>query len=230
VAGTCYISKNRYLSIDPTTNYPGAVALRVELTNSADYPAALGRSWWVGEPRCLDAVTGDQVDPAPNLYCRGASLFGWVSELVAAPVTRVWREKPVHVSGCGIVPACGYEVRSSADGGAHVSPPLAIATARDPDGDAQSWGDVTGGPVPGMAGLWLAPEGATNFGDVGNAIRAFEGRTEDTGAPPRPWVDVESNNVINLSDVQFIISAFEGTAYADIADLPFIGVHPVDCP
>ena len=66
--------------------------------------------------------------------------------------------------------------------------------------------------------------------DVGNAIRTFENLTEDTGFPPRVRVDVEINQVINMGDIQFIVGAFEGVAYADLTDLDFIGVHPADCP
>ena len=80
-----------------------------------------------------------------------------------------------------------------------------------------------------MPGLWSPPERATNFSDVGNAVRTFENHQDDTGYPPRVWVDVEINQVINLADVQFIVSAFEGAAYADI-DLSLIGTNPADCP
>ena len=43
-------------------------------------------------------------------------------------------------------------------------------------------------------------------------------------------MDVENNQVVNLGDIQFVVMAFEGVAYADLADLEFIGVHPADCP
>jgi hypothetical protein len=224
----CYTPKNRFVSIDPTTN-DRPVAYRVEMVAAEDYPTAVGRSWWVGEPVCHDYPNGNPVPGAAS--CEGEGFFGWVAGLEATPVTREWTERPVHVTGCGLVPAVDYEIRASADGGASLSPAgLAIGTTDRPDGESQSWGDVTGGPVPGMPGLWLAPEGATNFGDVGNAIRTFEGRSDGTGAPPRVWVDVESNRVINLGDIQFIVNAFEGGSYAGLADLPFIGVHPSDCP
>ena len=95
--------------------------------------------------------------------------------------------------------------------------------------------ESTGGPAPnfgpaeGVPGLWLPPEGATNLADVQNAIRTFENRSADTGFPPRVWVDVEINQVINLGDVQFIVGAFEGRDYAAI-QLELIGVDPADCP
>ena len=228
VGDVCYIPKNRYLTIDPTANFT-TVACQVEITEAADYPSAIGRSWWVDEPVCYDYSNGEPVTPSPET-CDAADRFGWVSGLVSTPVTRVWTEQPLHITGCGIAPVITYEIRSSADDGGSLSPAaLLINTAHRPEGDTQSWGDVTGGPVPGMPGLWLPPEGATNFADIGNAIRTFENRAEDTGFPPRVWVDVEINQVINMADISFLIAAFESRAYADI-NLPLIGIDPADCP
>ena len=228
VAGVCYIPKNRYLSIDPTVN-DLEVAYQVELIEAADYPTAVGRTWWVGEPACYGYPNGDVVTPPPPT-CEGADRFAWVSKLTSTPVTRIWTEAPLHLSDCAVAPVVTYAIRASSDDGATFSDSLEIGTAHNPAGDAQTWGDVTGGPVPGMAGLWLPPDGATNFADVGNAIRTFENDAESTGSPPRVWVDVEINQVINLADVQFIVNAFEGMSYADLADLEFIGTHPEHCP
>ena len=227
VGGMCYAPKNRYLTIDPTVNF-NEVAYQVEIADAPDYPTAVGRTWWVDTPSCYDYPNGDVVPGAT--MCEGPDVFGWVSHVGATPVTRIWTETPVHISDCGIVPNVLYEVRSSLDDGGSFSEALAINTAHDPDGEAQSWGDITGGPVPGLPGLWLAPEGTTNLADVQNAIRTFENRSEDTGSPPRVWVDVEIDHVVNLADVQFIVNAFEGKAYADLDDLPLIGWHPADCP
>ena len=128
------------------------------------------------------------------------------------------------------MPVATYEIRASEDEGASLSTTsLEINTADNPVNEAQTWGDVTGGPVVGLPGLWLPPERATNFADVANAIRTFENRTEDTGFPPRVWVDMEIDQVINLGDIGFLVMAFEGVAYADI-DLPLIGINPADCP
>jgi hypothetical protein len=227
VGGICYVPKNRYLSIDPTINTP-PVAYRVEVIESAPYPNVVGRTWWIDEPVCHDYPNGDPVLPAPP-SCEGADRFGWVSKLSSVPVSRIWTEIPLHIADCGIVAVVTYQIQASTDGGATVSDPLEIGTAHNPDGETQSWGDITGGPAPGMPGLWLAPERATNLADVGNAIRTFENRAEDTGFPPRVWVDVEIDQVVNLGDVSFIVMAFEGRAYADIG-LDLIGVHPADCP
>lgn len=229
VGGTCYVPKNRYLSIDPTTN-ADPVAYRVEFVESAPYPTAVGRAWWLDVPICYDRDGNALPSTPPDADCSDSAKFGWVSHLTAAPVTRLWQEAPLNVNDCGIVPVAGYEVRSSPDDGATFSAPLRINTIHDPEGDTQSWGDITAGPVDGMPGLWLPPERATNMADVGNAIRTFEKRSEDTGYPPCVWVDLEANHTINMGDIQFLIMAFEGESYAGLNDLPFIGIHPVDCP
>jgi hypothetical protein len=150
-----------------------------------------------------------------------------VSSLTGTPLTRAWTETPLHVTGCGIIPAVAYEFRSSANGGVQLSDPLEIMTARDPQAEAQSWGDLTGGFWTEDPTFALPPEGATNFGDVQAAIGKFEYKP---GPPPGPWVDLEIDQVINLGDVQFVVMAFEGIGYTEIEDLEFIGVHPADCP
>jgi hypothetical protein len=226
-AGTCYVPKNRYLSIDPTTS-AGPVAYRIQITAATDYPTAVGRIWWIDEPVCNDFPNGSPVLPAPAT-CTGPDRFGWVSKLASVPVTRWWLETPLHVTGCGIAAVITYEIRASGNGGLDYSEPLIIGTIHKPSGATQSWGDVTGGPVEGAPGLWLPPERVTNLADVGNAIRTFENLAEDTGFPPRVWVDVEIDQVINLGDISFIVMAFEGRAYTDIG-LPQIGVDPADCP
>ena len=229
IAGRCYVPKNRYLSIDPTAD-PDPAAYQVKIIEAVDYPGALGRSWWAGEPLCYDYPNGEVVENPPGGDCSGPDYFGWVSKLSDVPVTRNWTEAAVHITGCGVAPAVAYEIRASHDEGTTLSTQaLTMSTAHHPQGDAQSWGDITGGPVPGMPGVWLPPERSTNFGDVGNAIRTFENRSGDSGYPPRIWVDVEINQVINLADVQFVVSAFEGNAYTDL-NLPMIGVNPSDCP
>ena len=206
------------------------VAYQVLITETADYPTAVGRTWWVGEPVCYDYPNGDPVSPTPST-CTGEDRFGWVASLSLEPIVRHWTESPLHVTGCGIVPVVSYEIRATTDGGTTFSDPLEINTIHAP-ATPQFWGDVTGGPEPGQppfTGRWLPPEGAMGMGDIQAAIRTFENVAEETGFPPRVWVDVEINQVINLADIQFIVKAFEGTAYTDI-QLELIGIDPGDCP
>ena len=227
VAGTCYIPKNRYLSIDPTVNTL-PVAYQVEIIEAVDYPSAEGRTWWVGEPQCYDYPDGNIVTPKPET-CEGLGRVGWISQLVPEPIERVWTEAPIHLTGCPIAPVITYAVRATDDDGVFFSEPLAINTIHDPPGTAQSWGDATGGPVPDSPPLWLPPEQAANMGDIGACIKTFENCTEGTGFPPHVWCDIEIDQVVNMGDIQFLIKAFEGDSYASI-NLPLIGINPADCP
>ena len=227
IDGVCYVPKNRYLSIDPAVDGDLFVAYRVELSESVPYPSAVGRTWWVSKPECYDYPGGDVVAPAPG-SCEGPDRFGWISQLSEWPETRTWTESPVHVTGCGSVPVATYEIRGTADVGMMFSDPLVINTIHAPV-EPQYWGDVAGGPYF-ETGLWLPPNRAMGFDDIGACIRTFEGRSDATGFPPPAWCDVEINEVVNLGDIQFLVKAFEGKEYTDLIGLPLIGIHPADCP
>ena len=201
------------------------MAYRIEITEAADYPTAEGRTWWVDAPACFD-WSADVLDPPPNPECAGPDLFGWVSALTTTPVTRTWSESPLHISDCGTVPVVVYEIRASNNEGQSFSDPLEIPTAHDPPDDAQSWGDQTGGPVTGIPGQWLPPEGATNLGDIQASIRCFERPSDDTGFPSYVWMDVDANQTVNFTDIQLSVLAFEGWTYTWPTEL----LHPAECP
>ena len=226
VGWSCYVPKNRYLSVDPSVN-PFDVAYQVKLVEAADYPTAVGRAWWVDLPVCYDYPDGNPVPGATT--CDGADRFGWVSKLTNSYMAYTWPESPLHITDCGIVPDVTYEIQAFVCPPVITSDPLVISTAHDPEGDTQSWGDLTGGPVPDVDETWYPPERATNFVDIEGAIRTFEDNPPPIGFPPRVWVDMESNQVINFGDIGFVIKAFEGVAYADLTDLPDIGRHPAEC-
>ena len=234
----CYIPKNRYLTIDPTVNSdPVAYYISLDTTNQLDdqYAACGIIEGFLSDPVCLDSVSGLPVDPQPSPVdpCQGEGLFGWVSYIVDGPVLpRIWQEDPLHVAGCEIVPGATYHFRGSVDGVAPDEPwvALTLMTAHDPTGDAQHWGDVTSSP--GVSIPWMPPEYATNLGDVSAVIATFEG----SGGPAAHWCDVEIDHTVSLSDVQFLILAFEGATYPELADIvlmdgrPGIGWEPCDCP
>ena len=72
---------------------------------------------------------------------------------------------------------------------------------------------------------WIAPpsiDSAVNLDPVAYKLRL-------SAAADYPTT-LETDKVIRLSDIQFLISAFEGTTYANVLDLPNIGWHPADCP
>jgi hypothetical protein len=269
VDGICYVPKNRYLSIDPTTN-ADPVAYKVTVTDGAPAgacfgpphiptrcetdadcaptqtceqyysPGIVGREWWLDEPKCFEGNTGTQVDPAPNPSCTGVwfdpvdgfdkALFGWISRLSPTPVTRTWVEVPLHVTDCGIAPLLTYDIRASTDAGASFSDPLEINTIHDPGGP-QFWGDLT--ETPG-GGVYWPPGAAMNFDDISAAIETFSSLPFNTG-PPQAWAEMETDHVVNFSDIDKLIKAFEGTYYRDIGPLWngqqfLIGGDPVNCP
>jgi hypothetical protein len=117
------------------------------------------------------------------------------------------------------VPRATYELRATADGIDFTSP-LVVPTAAQPTSPPLKWwGDIVGMKA---AGAWTAPDGFVNMDDIQAAVHTFE---TTLGAPHWTWVDVEDeipNQVVNLTDVQFILLAFESAPY------PFR--DPADCP
>ena len=195
---------------------------------------------WLADPICLTDWLGLPVDPQPPPTdpCQGDGMFGWVSYVVDGPVSpRQWSEYPLYVTGCKIVPAATYEIRISPDGVDAFEPPLIIPTSHHPVGDTQDWGDVSGDP--GNLLPWMPPEYAMNLGDVFAVIKTFEmgpNPPNQGGGPASDRSDLEIDHTVSLSDVQFLLIAFEGHTFPRLSDItlpdgrPGIGWEPCDCP
>ena len=193
VPDICEVPKNRYITFG-LSSADDIVAYRVTLTASADFPDSSGLSWW------LEAAGVDGL-----------------ARLTEAPVFRDWSADPrlIHIGDCPIVPVAAYEIQSTPDG-VVFSDPVEVATIGRPG--SKHWGDVVGE----FDGTWAKPDGIVNFDDIVAAVKKFE---RDPTAPHFTWVDLEAevpNAVINMTDVQLIILAFEGAQY------PFS--DPADCP
>jgi len=178
--------KNRYLSIMPN-NGSTPVAFQVVLVNSLNHPGAIGSTVWLDAPDAAGIA--------------GASLPG--------PMTRVWPEPVVHVTGCFIAPVAEYVIRASSDGGATFSTALSLETIARP-GDVKWWGDVVGS-FDGVA--WSPPQGITNIDDVVAALKTWQATPN---APHMSVTDVEPqfiNRTVNINDAFEIILAFQGAPY-----------------
>ena len=177
--------KNRYLSFSPT-NPDLSVAYRVDLTESNQFPDALGTLGWVGEP--------DADDLAP---------------VVADPFfSDVW-PAVVHINGCEIVPVSTYELRAVTDTG-DVTSPLVVRTMFEPL--TKKWADCVGS-FDGME--WSPPQGILNFEDVTAAIKTFID-SQAFNATHVSITDVQPqtpNHVVNFNDVFTIVLAFQGAPY-----------------
>jgi len=183
--------KNRYISIDPTAagaNLGKAFAIRVTLTESLQFSAAEGMSWWVGEP---------------DENCR-AGLFD-------SGATHNWDACPaLHIGDCGIVPVSEYTVVSVDSDG--ISPTsLVVLTIRRPVNN-KWWGDA----VASFNGvLWTGPQGVANFEEVVASSRTFQD-SNGTSATPIPITDIHPrvpNRIVNIDDVFFFVKAYQGFEY-----------------
>jgi hypothetical protein len=180
---------NRYIAVNPD-NGPYTVAFELTITEGPGAPGPLG---WLGEPveaGCPDACSGT-----------------FVSRIVDEPVFRVWDEPVVYVADCGIAPDSVYSIRTTGDGENFSAPQDGFSTVPKPD---KEWADVVGEK---FVDTWLPADGFVNFNDIQAAVQNFEGASD---APPDYLIDLADevpNMVVNLTDVQMIILAFEGGLY-----------------
>ena len=186
------VTRNRYLVFHPNSGV-SEVAFQVELDSSDTFPGAT-MTKWVGA-----------ADPEGRAV------------LSNTQVTRIWPEDTLYVADCGIVTASTYLIRATADG-VTFSDPLVLSTTPKP-GEGKHWGDCIG-TFDGVQ--WPPANGVVNIDDVFAAIRTWQVLPT---APPIDWMDVhpeQPNFLINISDAQFLIFAFQGKVY------PFS--NPQDCP
>ncbi len=108
------ISKDRYISFDPSGNGSETVAIRV-------------------------AVPGGGFKYVGNVQDQGAS--GFFAQLVNAPEFRVWPETVIHVRGCEFAPGNSYDVESTLDDIAFSTPFAAVTTSVP---SPREYGDVIG--------------------------------------------------------------------------------------
>ncbi|MBI4717762.1 MAG: hypothetical protein HY763_08170 [Planctomycetes bacterium] len=212
-------AKNRYLSFAP--NNPSA---RVQFQVARVDPP-FGIVGWVGVPNA-DGLAALQPSP---------------------PSPRLWPEAVGHVSGCEIIPAAGYEIRASNNGGLTVSAPLMVGTVPRPH--PKFWGDTVGdfqslcsvggtacGPVgstcngTGVCGLWTAPNGVVSVNDFLAALQKFQSLATaphvtvvDVVGAGQPGQQACLNRTGNISDVFNLIKAFQGDPYPFTTD-------PAECP
>jgi len=183
--------KNRYITIDPTAdkaNFGKEFAIRVTLTESLEFSAAEGMTWWVGEPdeNCL-------------------------AGLVDSGSTRNWDAcQALHIGDCGIVPVSEYTVVNvDFDGDSPTS--LVVLTGRKPV-DNKWWGDLIGN-YDGM--VWSQPQGTNNKDDVVAVLKTFQ-FLNTLSATPIPITDIHPrvpNRIVNIDDVFVALKSFQGFKY-----------------
>ena len=162
-------------------------------------PISIG---WVGDPVEVPEDADARIPP------------GLFTSLVVRdePTARLWPEEVVHVGDCEIAPAQSYALSASSLG--IVSDPLVIGTVPAPQG--KFWGDVVGAPLDtnsdGMADIWSPPNGLVNVHDVLAWLRFKSGLV----APHITVLEMGGevpNFIANVSDLGFILKAFQGQTY-----------------
>ncbi|MHC5110034.1 MAG: WD40/YVTN/BNR-like repeat-containing protein [Planctomycetota bacterium] len=221
ISNRCYVPKNRFISIDPSTNNEGnAMARRVTLdtngngTFDADLDLVLG---WMGEPAEIE-ISGSE--PSPQ----------WLSRIVNAPFFNDWHGVglggTVHLGDCHMSPGHTYLVQSILDGADlgdenNYSAALALPTVA-------VWGDVMG-----SGGPWSPPDGVANFVDIQGTVFGFQ----NLQLAPKAWLELEGTgddlnqpelNVINFADILRAVQGFQGQGYPYADPCACAGMTP--CP
>jgi len=209
--------KNRYVSIDPTTNGLSEVAYEIR-AESTMLPK------WIGDPYVADCD--------PQFDCDDQ----WFATLVDDAVFRVWSEDTLHVHGCRVIPVMTYEIRACAPpNGTPCSEPLTIGTIQKPH---VYYADVCGGAM-GSPPAFTPPDGYVNVTDVSGYLFAVKGYP---GAPHTTWVDLHGvsqticeppdiacvvpQQIVNVGDLSTIKFGFKGYTYTQTPGQ----VDPGSCP
>ena len=179
---TCYVTKNRYLSLRANLSNAGKLsARRLSLVRADQSEVVLG---WLTTP---DANGISSINPTGPQYLDW-SLHGSV----------------VHVTGCAVSPGRRYAVRAIVEGDdtlneALYSQPLIVPTS-------SKWGDVAGNFSQGG---WSPPDGVVNLIDVAAVIATYN---NTSSAVPIAWADLdnlEPDRAINFGDIFVAAQAFQ---------------------
>ncbi len=198
---TCYVKRNKYLSIDANPNSAGDdTARRVQLSTGE----TLG---WVGPPQQMD-IAGPETSPQ------------WLSHLSDTAHYMDWTTVgTVHLGDCEISPGMTYEIQAIVSGSdeadeASYSQALVLGTVA-------SYGDVVGGTVG------TPPDTNRNFKDISAVVQGFQ----STQSEPKVWLDLQGGTEtpevpdfsdISFSDINAAVAGFQGAVYPYAA--------PCDCP
>ncbi len=175
------MTKDRYLSFDPSTNVGQLTALRVTRVGSVT-------PWYV------------------SCTLQDAGADGKLGELVQTPEFCDWTDSVIHVRGCEVVPGNEYVVEATADD-VVFSSSLSIFTTTPQISASRQFGDVVGSLV---AGAWTAPDGIVTVNDITSVVQKFQlnpaaphlSRVDNDGKTP--------NGIVASNDILRAVVAFAG--------------------
>ncbi|MFQ5462227.1 MAG: M28 family metallopeptidase [Phycisphaerae bacterium] len=206
-SGTCYVPKNRYVSLGPSPANAGIqTARRVSVDLNGNGVFDLGTDpvlGWIAEPIAV-VVAGPE--PSPQLLSRIAAMPFYMDWSVAGGAGDV-----VHLGDCHVSSGHTYFIHNIALGldignETNYSDALALPTVG-------TWGDVAGGGSPA-----LPADGVANLGDALAVVLGFQ----DQQSAPKVWLDLDGLGnpdnapdfgTINIADIQRAVQGFQEASY-----------------
>jgi hypothetical protein len=189
------VAKNRYLAFLPSQTTQagvGPVSQAFRLV-SPDFPSLLK---WVGPP---------DADRIARLQC--------------VAHYQDWGMQSIYIADRDIVPAATYSIQALLDG---IDPEAEfLYSSQVSMGTHDVWADLVGIVDPDTL-QWTPPNSIVNVTDV---VALFHKVDERSNAPHISWLDITGeipNGFINVTDIQHVLLAFQGSTY------PFGA--PVPCP
>ncbi len=195
------ITKDRYLSFDPSSNVEKTTAIRVTRTGSS-------APWYV------------------SCSLQNAGIDGMLTELLQAPEYCEWTDSVIHVRGCEIVPGNEYFVEATEDNVIFSTPLQMFTTAPQANANRQ-FGDLVGGLA---SGTWTAPDGIVSANDIVAVVQKFQllssaphlSRVDNDGQTP--------NGLISGSDILREVIAFAGGDFGFGVTNCLVGKCVPSCP
>lgn len=186
-------SKSRYISFQPPPEaYAGAeLGIRVRIVSAPDFPAAVGRTYWVGPTNVYPEDSLNGFFNASMLQC-DSHVGPWVLGSI------------IHVTGAAVVPGSSYELHTAtaeciASGEESCMIPLSTI-------DTGGWGDVAA-PYGGV--------GQPNFQDIAATVEKYKSVPTapiKARAQLQPDTPNPASN-IGFSDIGACVNAYKQIPY-----------------
>ncbi len=181
------VTKDRYLSFNPSINLGRMTALRVTRVGSTT-------------SRYVSCALG---------YAGTDGTDGKVGLLVQSPEFCEWTNAVIHIRGCDVVPGNEYLIEATADGVAF-SAPVSIFTTAPQIAASRSYGDLVGAFENGE---WKEAEGFVTANDIVAVVQKFQllstaphiSRVDNDGQTP--------NGLIASNDILREVQAFAGSDF-----------------
>ncbi|UCE62151.1 MAG: hypothetical protein JSU63_10660 [Phycisphaerales bacterium] len=242
--------KNRYISVDPTSNGPDIVGFQVELVSMKRCSGNLNRACGADsdcqipapdEGSCVEhphtgSVLGWVQQPvqgcSPSHSC---GIDDWFATIGPDPWLQSWEGVPtLHIGDCEIVSVATYSLRGSPDGLA-LGDSMEVGTILKILNEGKYYADVAG-PVYDDGGTlrFNEPDGYVNIVDVSAYLL-----TADSSPPIGhvTWLDLHGGpagsgnppqQILNITDLQQILLGDTGVTYKGAGDADHL--DPCECP